>query len=242
MHAGVVQSNYVIGSARGGTASSSGRSWAHACLSGAGRSCYSGPCRQLDTRSWPPARQHPAACSLRARDVAHPAAALHKLSSDCRCGAFERNSNKHRNQQSRARHHAACAGAGAGVRLGGTWQPQHPGPGDRGPSGRQLLLISSHCLRPTKWCAMVEAWSILLCGSTNWGGNAQPLMCRHGAAWWTWLTLRLPLLGSPQLLQRIALTILFLALARLGMFIPLPGVGLSKAAGGYRTQLSPQHH
>ena len=43
------------------------------------------------------------------------------------------------------------------------------------------------------------------------------------AAWWTWLTLRMPLLGSPQLLRRIALTVFFLALARAGMFIPLPG-------------------
>lgn len=50
------------------------------------------------------------------------------------------------------------------------------------------------------------------------------------AGWWTWLTLRLPLLGSPQLLQRIALTVLFLALARVGQFIPLPGVNLAAVA------------
>ena len=65
-------------------------------------------------------------------------------------------------------------------------------------------------------------------------------LCRH-AAWWTWLTLRLPLLGSPQLLQRIALTTLFLALARLGMFIPLPGVGFYDVEGGCHTKTSPLH-
>ncbi|CAL8463377.1 g2911 [Coccomyxa elongata] len=53
--------------------------------------------------------------------------------------------------------------------------------------------------------------------------------------WWTWLTLRVPLLGSPQLLQRIALTVVFLALARVGQFIPVPGVdfaAVAKAAAG----------
>ncbi len=56
-----------------------------------------------------------------------------------------------------------------------------------------------------------------------------------GIGWWTWLTLRVPLLGSPQLLQRIALTVVFLALARVGQFIPVPGVdfaALAKAAAG----------
>lgn len=58
------------------------------------------------------------------------------------------------------------------------------------------------------------------------------LLC---TGWWMWLTLRLPLLGSPQLLQRIALTTFFLALARVGQFIPLPNVdllSLARAAAG----------
>ncbi len=63
--------------------------------------------------------------------------------------------------------------------------------------------------------------------------------------WWTWLTLRVPLLGSPQLLQRIALTVVFLALARVGQFIPVPGVDFAavvKAAAGASMHLSTPHN
>ena len=164
MHAGVVQSSglHVKGSARGGTASSSGRSWAHACLSGSGRSCYSGPCREPDIGSLRLNRRQPAACSLRARDIAHPASALHQLSSECRRGAFGRNPSKCSQQRSRERHHAACAAAGAGGRLGGTWQPQHPGPGDRGPSGRPHLHVPVFQSAASKSFRQIEAWSLSL--------------------------------------------------------------------------------
>ena len=135
---------HASGSARGGPASTSGRSWAHACVSGAGRSCYTDPCWQSHINCLLPKRRQRAACSLRAPDIAQPASASCKLSSEFGRGTLrsEELSSKSCRQRSRARHRAACAAAGAGGRLGWAWQPQHPGPGDKGPSSRQPLLVS----------------------------------------------------------------------------------------------------
>jgi hypothetical protein len=47
------------------------------------------------------------------------------------------------------------------------------------------------------------------------------------AGWWTWLTVRLPLLGSPQLIKRIAMTLFYLGLVRIGYFIVVPGVDVA---------------
>ena len=190
--------------ARGGSATTSGRTWAQACFGA--RSAEDHAHQHAALRN----SRSAANTSFGSRHVqltdADSRNRLHKQL-DVRLLAVRHPGGR----QQRCRNPASvttCNAAHAG-RLGGTWQLEKPAPG--------IQIIRPHpaitCLRNTCPQRPERRW--------------RRLVQRGGSGWWG----RVPLLGSTQLLQRIGLTIAFLALARLGMFIPLPGVGLVESAG-----------